>query len=92
MKTTTGKSRIIGVTLGEAVINLIKPGIPPITAQFALVRDDEEFAGLVERRLDWSDETMKALAALQACMEKDMLEHLFEAVPETESASEPQQV
>lgn len=91
MKTTKGKSRLIGLTLGAAHINRILPGVPPLTADFALVRDDEEFAGKVERRLGWSDETMRALALLESCMEKDMLEHLFEAAPE-EAASEPEQV
>ncbi len=89
---TKSKCRVIGVTLGEAHINLIKQGIPPITAQFALIRDDEEKAGLVERRFGWSEKTMKALATLQDAMEEDMMDHLFEPQPPAEAAAEPQQV
>jgi hypothetical protein len=92
MRTTTGKPRIVGVTLGKAIINVIHPGIPPLTAEFGLVRDDEELAGLVEKRMEWSDRTMKAIAALQESMEEDMLAALFEVPPAGSPESEPEQV
>lgn len=92
MITTKAKSRLIGVELGEAHINFIRQGIPPITAQFALIREDEARAGMVERRAEWSDKVMRALGDLQAAMEEDMLDHLFEAPPPEESSAEPQQV
>lgn len=92
MTSSRSKSRIVGVTLGEAAINLRKPGIPPLTADFGMVRDDEEFVGLYQRRFEWSEKTMKALAALQASMEQDAIDHLFEEQPPEAQAAEPQQV
>lgn len=91
MKNTTGKPRIVGVSLGEASLNFIKPGIPPITAVFGLVRDDDELAGRVEKRLEWSEKTMQALGVLQDCMEIDMLAALFD-VPASSPDTEPEQV
>jgi len=86
------KPKITGVTLGKAVLNVLHPGIPPLTAEFALVRDDGEFCGLFEKRLEWSDKTMKAIAALQEAMEGDALEALFEVPPPGSAGTEPQQV
>jgi hypothetical protein len=91
MRQSKSKSLIVGVQLGEAAINLIRPG-QPLTAQFALAREDGEFAGLVERRMDWSEKVHGALKALADAMEEDMLNHLFEVQPPESSAVEPEQV
>ena len=93
MLTTTGKPRIVGVTLGKAVINLIRPEIPPLTAEFGLVRDDEELAGLVEKRMEWSEKTINAIKVLQEAMEEDMLKALFDVPPAVPTnPEEPPQV
>jgi hypothetical protein len=90
MLTSKSKSRIAGLTLGKAVINAMSGQI--LTAEFALVRDDGEFSGLLERRMGWSEKTMKALADLQAAMEEETLDHVFEDQPASDSAAEPEQV
>lgn len=92
MITTGAKSKIVGVTLGKAAMNVLHQGIPPLTAEFALIRDDGEFCGLFEKRLEWSDRTMKAIAELQSAMEQDALEALFDKPAPGTGETEPQQV
>lgn len=81
MRAFKGRSRLVGLRLGEASINTIQPGVPPLSATFALVRDDGELAGRVDKRLEWSERTQKLLGELQASMEMDMAEALFELTP-----------
>lgn len=92
MLSSKSKCRIVGVTLGEAHLNFIKPDVPPLTAEFGLVRDDEALAGMVQKRFEWSEKTMAAVAALQEAMEGDMLEAIFDPQPESDYPGEPQQV
>lgn len=76
-----GRSRIVGVRLGEVTINLIQQGVSPLVAVFALVRDDGELAGRVEKRFEWSERTKKLLSEFQVSLELDMAESLFELTP-----------
>jgi hypothetical protein len=93
MTPSKSKCLIVGVSLGEAHINIIRGGIPPLTADFALVREDGQAAGLIQRRLGWGEKTLKALAELQAAMEEETLDHVFESQPiGSTSAAEPEQV
>lgn len=92
MTPSKSKSLIVGVQLGEAHLNILKPGIPPLTADFALMRSDGEMCGIIQRRLGWGEKTLKALAELQAAMEEETLDHVFEPQPPESSATDPQQV
>ncbi len=92
MTPSRSKCRIVGIELGKVVLNFIHPGIPPLTAEFSLIREDQERAGLLERRMGWGERTMKAIAELQAAMEEDTLEHVFEPQPAQPAAEDPQQV
>lgn len=92
MKLSKSRCRIVGLELKQAHLNFINPGLPPLTADFALIREDEERAGLLQRRLDWSPRTLAALAELQDAMEAETLEHVFDPQPEQEQAREPEQM
>lgn len=90
MLLSKSKSRIVGLSLGKAYINFMGGQI--LTAEFALIRDDDELTGLHERRMEWGEEVMKALATLQAAMERETLDHLFDPQPASSSDEEPKQV
>ena len=92
MQKGKGKSRIVAVNLGEARISLIGNDPTPLLGVFALVRDDGELVGRVDRRFDWSQRTLKALEELQKSMELDQLEHLFEGSQDDPEGDEPPQV
>lgn len=92
MRLSKSESRIVGVQLGEAHINVIKPGIPPLTADFALVREDEALCGMVQRRLEWSERVHLALRELIDAMEEDELSHVFKDQPLANAAAEPEQL
>lgn len=90
---TKAKSRIIGVRLGEARIDLINKQSLPLVATFALLRDDELLAGKVDLRLAWSEKTLELLVKLQESMEEDALGQLFEPTPtQPVTQEEPKQI
>jgi len=92
MLVSKSKCRIVGIELQQAHLNFVNPALPPLTADFVLIRDDEERAGLLQRRLEWSPRTLAALAELQDAMEAETLEHVFEPQPPQEQAREPEQM
>jgi hypothetical protein len=94
VKLSTAKAKVIGLQLGEAELNVIRPGVPPIRAKFALLDEDATPCGYVEKANGWSEKTMGAMQALVECMEEDALKIVFmeETKPtEAEKAEEPPQ-
>jgi hypothetical protein len=75
---TTGKCRVNAVAAGEVHVNLL--GLAPaMSAKFVLVNSETgDRFGSTDRNTNWSDETMKRLAALVESMEKDAAASLFE--------------
>lgn len=93
MRISKSKSRIIGVQLGEATINRINPGVPALVATFALVREDGELAGRIDRRMEWPEKVVAALSNLQDALEEAAIDHLFEPQPPADAAAaEPSQI
>lgn len=92
MRVSKSKTRVVGIQLGEATINRVKPGVPAISAVFALVREDNELCGHFERRAFWSDKVAQALSALQDALEEEAMEDLFEPQPPASAAGEPSQI
>jgi hypothetical protein len=87
------RSRIVGVQVGEVSMNLINPNSPPLTAVFALVRDDNEMAGRVEKRAEWSDKTHKLMKEFIDSLELDMADALFDLSQKAQlNSEEPSQI
>lgn len=83
MKFTTAPSKILGIHLGEASLNLMMSNIPPIKAKFALVTKDGDTSGYIEVK-NWSEKTIEALRVFVAQLEDDALELVFEVVKDPE--------
>lgn len=87
MKLSEAPTKIIGVALGEASINLIRPGELPFKARFAILTDSGT-AGYVDIG-EWTPEAAKALETFIAVLETEALNHLFK-VPTAQAAETPQ--
>ena len=89
----TGTSRIIGIRVGEASIDLIHHADAVIKAEFALIREDGAACGKVTKVQGWSDQTGEALRMLLEAMEADMFSDVFQGPagpPESETEGEKQ--
>lgn len=84
MKFTTATSKILGVHLGEASLNLMMPSISPIKAKFALVTKDGDTSGYIEVK-NWSEKTIEALRVFAAQLEEDALNIVFEVAQSTDT-------
>lgn len=84
----TGETRIVGLRLGEAEIDLINgfPGI--LRAKFALLKDDGSNCGLVSKSLGWSEKTNAALLVFAEALEEDIYAEYFKGVPGAPDAGE----
>lgn len=87
MKLTTAKSRVVGIQLGEASLNLIRMNEVPIKAKFALMTADGDVCGYVEKYNGWSDKVQEALRNFAEVLEEEGLKQLFEV---TDAAESPQ--
>jgi len=85
-----GASRVVGVQLREAKLQLIEGSVLSVEASFALVRDDDYLVGKFTKGV-WSDKAGELLHKLLEQLEKDAADDLFEAQPE-EIAKEPEQM
>lgn len=98
MKMSTAKPKIVGVQLGEAAINYVRPGEPPITAKFLLLAEGGgAVCGHMTKGGNWSEKSLAALQALVDSLEEDALSHIFEVdstkelgAPDSTSAEPPQ--
>ena len=94
MRLSEGKSKIVGLQLGEAMVNFIRPDLPPIKAKLALLAEDGSACGFIEKSNGWSERTQAALQALAEAVEEDALQHVFvvdEATKGEEKAEETPQ-
>jgi hypothetical protein len=94
MRLSTAKPKVVGLQLGEASINLIRPDAVPIKAKLAIIGEEESACGYIEKHNGWSEKTLAALQELASCIEADALPHLFfEEDPATkeESQADPPQ-
>jgi hypothetical protein len=91
VKLTASPSKIVGVQLGEAMLNLIRPGEPPIRAKFALLTKDETVAGFVDVSSNWSDKALNALQAFTEAMEEEAMRLIFEAAQPSETPAQPEE-
>jgi hypothetical protein len=79
MKMSATPSRIRGVQVGEATINLIRSDHPVLKVKFALVRDDELACGHFEKSAIWSEKALEALHSFIAVLEDEALGLVFDA-------------
>lgn len=97
MKLTEAKSVITGVHLGELKVNLIRDGLPPMRAKFALLNKDGGVVGLSKVTGGWSERAITALREFAAVLEEEAIGHMFEGVaqaaetPKAEATDEPPQ-
>jgi hypothetical protein len=94
MKLSTARPRIIGLHLGEASINFIRPDVVPIKAKLAIIGEEELACGYIEKSNGWSEKTLRALQELGSCIESDTLHHLFieeDSQVQVDSSAEPPQ-
>lgn len=88
MKLSTAKPKTVGLQLGEASLNFIHPELAPIRAKLAILAEEGEICGYLEKSNAWSEKTMAALQALAECIEEDALPHIFlEESPQTKDES-----
>lgn len=88
MKQTDGKCRIDAVELGEVELNLLHAA-PVLVARYAFANAVSGTRyGMGNKNQGWSEETLTKLAELQASMETDIVNSLFEGeVDPTERVS-----
>lgn len=96
MKMSESASKICGVQLGEASLNFIRIGEPPIKAKFALLGKEEAVLGFVDMNNGWSDKVMEAMRVFSEALEEEILSRVFEGKPaetptKSDGTSEPQQ-
>lgn len=84
----TGETRIVGLRLGEAEIDIINgfPGI--LRTKFALIKDDGSNCGMVSKNLGWSEKTNAALQVFAEALEEDIYAEYFKGVPGSPDAEE----
>lgn len=87
MKLTTAPTKIRGLLLGEATLNLIRMNEIPIKAKFALVDEEGNACGYFEKSNGWSEKTFEALQKLVGAMETDAHGVLFVDNEEAPTAS-----
>lgn len=87
MRISKGKSRIVAIQLGEAELNFLLPGKPPLRGKFAFVNEEGAPCGSTETLMGWSDKTVELLRQLAASMEKDV-EMAYFHKSETEEVSD----
>ncbi len=96
MKVSEAPSKIIGVTLGEANISLLRVQDVPFKAKFALLTKDGNSCGYIEIG-EWSDKTIDALKTFIAVIEEEALTKISDGgsseAPSTspEKLNEPKQ-
>lgn len=82
----TGETRIVGLRLGEATIDLIGgfPGM--LHATFALIKDDGTNCGKITKALGWSEKTSEALRVFAEALEEDIYSEYFKGAPNAPDA------
>jgi hypothetical protein len=94
MKLSTAKPKIVGLQLGEAALNFIRPEVVPIKAKLAIIGEEDSTCGYIEKNNGWSEKTLAALQELASCIEADALPHLFfeeDPAAKEDSQAEPPQ-
>lgn len=96
MRMSETPAKIVGVQLGEAAINFIRPGEVPIKAKFALMNKEGDVVGFVDVSNGWSDRAQEAMRAFSEVLEAEVMVRLFEGQPsetaeKSDAPSEPQQ-
>ncbi len=98
MKLSTTPSKIVGVTLGELHIELLRStgiGIG-LRAKFGLVDKEGQVNGFMDVATGWSEKLEAPLLAFVAALEEEGLRLVFEPgegaeTPETTAKAEPPQ-
>lgn len=88
MKMSESPSKIAGVQLGEAALNFIRIGVPPIAAKFALITKEGETAGFIEMGEGWSDKALEAMRTFSMVLEEEAMQRLFDTQPAETPAKE----
>ena len=89
MKLTQNPSKIVGIQFGEAKLNILRPGEPPLWAKFALLNKDGEVCGYADIS-SWSDKLVELLQQFTDALEEEALRLVFEGGSE-EKKEEPNQ-
>ena len=76
-----GETRIVGLRLGEAKINLIDHDEAQLATTFVLIRDDGANCGRVTMNTGWSEKTNEALRVFAEALEEDIYHEYFKGVP-----------
>lgn len=88
MKLSTSPSKIFGVQLGDASINLLGTGTP-LRGKFALLTKDGETCGFMEIGHGWSEKTLEALRTFSDALEEEALAIIMEPKPAEEATPNP---
>jgi hypothetical protein len=96
MKLSTSPSHIVGLQLGEASLNMIRGGQPPIKAKFALITKEGDAIGFMETAGPWSDKVLEALKTFSEVLEEELLGRISEVpqaseTPPAGASNEPPQ-
>jgi hypothetical protein len=77
MKITDAPCKIKAVHLGEASINMIRMDQVPLKAKYALLSEDGNVCGYVEKSTGWSDRVLEKMKELGDIMEEEALGLIF---------------
>lgn len=86
MKFSDSPSKIIGLTLGEASLNLIRIGEPPIKAKFVLINKESEVVGYLDFSSNWSEKVQDALRTFSAVLEEEVMKYVFDEAQPSETS------
>lgn len=89
MKVSEAPSKIIGVTLGEANISLLRVQDVPFKAKFALLMKDGNSCGYMEIG-DWSEKTIEALKGFINLLEEEALARISDGGPSEATSTSPE--
>ncbi len=89
MKISESASKIIGVQLGEASLNLIRMGEVPIKAKFALISKEGDPIGFIDMNNGWSEKALEALRTFSEVLEEEAMRKLFDGQPSETAAKSP---
>ena len=95
MKVSEAPSKIIGVTLGEISVSILRPEASPFKARFALISKEGGAIGFMDMD-QWSERAIEALKTFQNVLEEEALARISEVTPaesttSPEKRNEPQQ-
>lgn len=92
MRLTKGKSKIVGVRVGEMSLNTLQHERTRLSVSFVLLGDPETMDGLNAGRYtkesQWSNKAQEALGVFLDVLEQEAIHELFEVSEDDDGATE----